>query len=292
LSTLAQAVLRGAHSSRPTDNSTGTEGRLYYETDTYKLFRDNGTSWDDCEASISTSVARSGSTTDAHLAVWNGSDADSIKDGGAVPSAGTARSGSTTDAHYAVWNGSNADSLKDGGAALTVGTVVRDKLFDTTLGSAGTFDYNNIPATYDHLEVIITNARSAAAGDSDNMRMAFNADTTAGNYRYQWRAAYASSTGAYNGADYYLGDCAGNGSPANAPTFTRIQIGGYAGTAYLKCAMYQTTFQRNTSNYLYIEDGALQWGSTNAITRITISTGSGNFLAGARCQIWGVKQTA
>lgn len=31
-------------------------------------------------------VARSGSTTDGHLAVWNGSDADSIKDGGVVSS--------------------------------------------------------------------------------------------------------------------------------------------------------------------------------------------------------------
>lgn len=31
-------------------------------------------------------TARSGSTTDGHLAVWNGSSADSIKDGGAVPS--------------------------------------------------------------------------------------------------------------------------------------------------------------------------------------------------------------
>ena len=30
-------------------------------------------------------VSRSGSTTDAHMAVWNGSNAGSIKDGGAVP---------------------------------------------------------------------------------------------------------------------------------------------------------------------------------------------------------------
>ena len=46
-------------------------------------------------------VTRSGATTDGHLAVWNGSSADSIKDGGAVPtslppsgSAGGALSGS------------------------------------------------------------------------------------------------------------------------------------------------------------------------------------------------------
>lgn len=33
-------------------------------------------------------VSRSGSTTDGHLAVWNGSSADSIRDGGAVPAGG------------------------------------------------------------------------------------------------------------------------------------------------------------------------------------------------------------
>jgi hypothetical protein len=38
-------------------------------------------------------VARSGATTDGHLAVWNGSSADSIKDGGAIGAGGAA----TTD---------------------------------------------------------------------------------------------------------------------------------------------------------------------------------------------------
>lgn len=37
-------------------------------------------------------------------------------------SAGITRSGSTTDNHIAAWNGSNADSLKDGGVAVTAGT--------------------------------------------------------------------------------------------------------------------------------------------------------------------------
>lgn len=36
----------------------------------------------------SAGVTRSGSTTDGHLAVWNGSSADSIKDGGVVPAGG------------------------------------------------------------------------------------------------------------------------------------------------------------------------------------------------------------
>lgn len=36
----------GVHADRPTDNSAGTEGRFYYETDNLKMYRDNGSSWD------------------------------------------------------------------------------------------------------------------------------------------------------------------------------------------------------------------------------------------------------
>lgn len=39
-------------------------------------------------AQIGSGVTRSGATTDGHLAVWNGSSADSIKDGGVVPAGG------------------------------------------------------------------------------------------------------------------------------------------------------------------------------------------------------------
>lgn len=40
---LSTVVARGTHSSRP---AAGTAGALYYETDTFNLFRDNGSSWD------------------------------------------------------------------------------------------------------------------------------------------------------------------------------------------------------------------------------------------------------
>lgn len=43
-----------------------------------------------------------------------------------VGSAGVARSGSTTDNHLAVWNGSNADSIKDGGAAVSADGWIAD----------------------------------------------------------------------------------------------------------------------------------------------------------------------
>jgi hypothetical protein len=44
--TLGEVIMYGTHANRPTDNAAGTAGRLYYETDTGKLFRDNGSTWD------------------------------------------------------------------------------------------------------------------------------------------------------------------------------------------------------------------------------------------------------
>lgn len=134
MSTLANAILRGTHASRPTDNATGTTGRLYYETDTHILFRDNGSSWDNCEATGTGDVVGPGSATNGNLAVFDGTTGKLIKDGGAPASGGVARSGATTDGHLAVWNGSSADSIKDGGAALADGTWTDYTATSTVVG--------------------------------------------------------------------------------------------------------------------------------------------------------------
>lgn len=52
-------------------------------------------------------VARSGATTDGHLAVWNGSSADSIKDGGVVSAAGLTLLGSAYDASARAYSADN-----------------------------------------------------------------------------------------------------------------------------------------------------------------------------------------
>lgn len=51
-----------------------------------------------------------------------------------IGSAGVTRSGATTDGHLAVWNGSNADSIKDGGAASGAPTTAP---YVTTAADAG-----------------------------------------------------------------------------------------------------------------------------------------------------------
>lgn len=98
-------VLRNTAANRP---AAGKPGRLFFDTTNNKLQRDNGSTWDDVESTTSGGVARSGSTTDGHLAVWNGSSADSIKDGGVAP------------ANYEPWRADILPTLSDPSA--TTGT--------------------------------------------------------------------------------------------------------------------------------------------------------------------------
>ena len=77
--------------------------------------------WEAVYPSSGGNVSDTGSTTANHLAVWNGTNDHTIKDGGAIPTPGVTRSGSTTEAHLVVWNGSSADSIRDGGSVPSLG---------------------------------------------------------------------------------------------------------------------------------------------------------------------------
>jgi hypothetical protein len=69
------AILIGLDAAKPSDNATGsngTQGRIYFATDTGKTYRDNGTSWDEVHAIDSMTAAALAAhladTTAAHAA--------------------------------------------------------------------------------------------------------------------------------------------------------------------------------------------------------------------------------
>jgi hypothetical protein len=81
MSVFATAIARGLHAARPTDNATNTIGRLYYETDTLALFRDNGTSWDSySNAGASGDVVGPASAVANNIALFDGVTGKLIKD--------------------------------------------------------------------------------------------------------------------------------------------------------------------------------------------------------------------
>lgn len=89
-------------------------------------------------------VTRSGATTDAHLAVWNGSSADSIKDGGVVPTGGYTQG-------CRVYNSTNITVANNSDVLLTFNSerYDTDTMHDTssnqgriTFTTAGTYYFN------------------------------------------------------------------------------------------------------------------------------------------------------
>jgi hypothetical protein len=112
-------------------------------------------------------VVDTGATTANHLAIWNGSSDHTIKDGGAIPASGVTRSGSTTDAHLAVWNGSSADSIKDGGPVPSLGG-------GDVFGSASVTDGHL--AVFDTDGYHIKDGGAVPAGGGDTIAPATNTD--------------------------------------------------------------------------------------------------------------------
>lgn len=115
------------------------EGSVAYATDTDEFGSYDGSTW--TWGQSGGGIARSGSTTDHHLAVWNGSDADSLEDGGAPAGGGDVYgNASVTDGHLAVFD-TDGYHIKDGGAVPASGAMnyicIQDQKAQNTAG--GTF---------------------------------------------------------------------------------------------------------------------------------------------------------
>ncbi len=105
---LSTVVARGSHASRP---AAGTAGSLYYETDTFNLFRDNGSSWD-------LMTVADIFTTKGDLLVANAAD---------VP----ARLGVGSDGQVLTADAASTNGVKWAAAGGGGGAVATDAIWDT-----------------------------------------------------------------------------------------------------------------------------------------------------------------
>jgi hypothetical protein len=165
-------------------------------------------------------------------------------------------------------------------------------LYDTTLtGSAASIDITGIPATFAHLQLVLS-LRSDNAAAAVNVLMRFNNDGGA-NYDYGLGTVAASGTTfteSFAGANLYLGDCPGVGSAAYLFSSQEIWLPDYTNGGNNKaCTGVGSTKVGTTSGSLrnYLIGG--WWRYNTAINRITIICGaSANFVTGSRAVLYGV----
>lgn len=160
-------------------------------------------------------------------------------------------------------------------------------LFDQTLLAAGTFDFSNIPQTYDHLEFVIE-GRSAAAAASDSVYILFNGDATQANYRVGF-GDVGSANGSSASNNSYVADIAGDTATANMNSFVKGDIPFYTDTNKIR-NWKSVSGGRQATTAIYSWEFYGDWNSTNAINRIQFTLASAaNFKAGSRCQVFGYK---
>jgi hypothetical protein len=136
------------------------------------------------------------------------------------------------------------------------------------------------------LEYVI---RGTQAADFSYIRILFNNDTTATNYRYAMIYGYGStSSGAEGGDDSKIGVVAANSSPSNSSGRGKIEVPYYAETTFNKVAYAHGGFRRNTGSEQVMDvNASCEWESTAAITRVDVALVSGNFVSGSTIRLYG-----
>lgn len=157
-------------------------------------------------------------------------------------------------------------------------------------GSSGVITFSGIPATYRELELSIY-GRSSASSTAVQCQMTLNGNTTAGDYDSEWGLASQTSASAVE----HLGDVGyvdvgnfpGANSTANLFSSTKVWFPEYAQTTGWKTVHFLTAnLLTLVTGNLTPRFGSAAFESTAALSSITLTLASGNWIAGSRATLW------
>ena len=146
-----------------------------------------------------------------------------------------------------------------------------------TLGSAAaTVTFGSIPATYRDL-ILVANATTVATGGR-NFRVRFNNDSGS-NYSNVYM--FGNGTSAISAAS--TSTAAGQSIIDNNPGNNIIQIMDYSATD-----KHKTVLSRGNVAGIAVDARASRWANTAAITSITCSPDSNNWVSGSTFSLYGI----
>jgi hypothetical protein len=159
-----------------------------------------------------------------------------------------------------------------------------------TLSSAqSNIEFNNIPQTYNHLQIRFV-GRVSNADTADNVFIRFNGDSGS---NYSWHyvegdGATTASSGGVNQNRILCGRVAAANATANIFGAGIIDILDYKNTNKSTTTRSLTGIDRNGSGNTRIDSG--NWRNNNAITSIQLINGSStNFVANSSFILYGIK---
>ena len=161
----------------------------------------------------------------------------------------------------------------------------------TVSSEVSSVSFTSIPSTYTHLQIrIIAKTNDTDTTGNDNIYVTYNGDTGS---NYSWHVLYANystlaSAGAGNTSAMLTGKL-GNANVANTYGTTVLDILDYKNTSKYKTQRSLSGLAINAlGSNLFLGSGS--WRNTNAITSITLVSGSAmNWVSGSKFALYGIK---
>jgi hypothetical protein len=164
---------------------------------------------------------------------------------------------------------------------------------DTTLAAAaGSVVFSSIPQTYRHLRLVLTARGDLTGTGPQRVLMRMNADSGAG-YHWQYMRGNATTptTGAFIGASSIgVGLLTVAGSAADNWATTEVVLPDYRSATHRKQVQASTGgMMTDETAGLFLEQSTGIWRNLSAITSLTLFPSGGNFIAGTRATLYGMK---
>lgn len=160
------------------------------------------------------------------------------------------------------------------------------KIAGVTVGAGGstTLDFTSIPSTYTDLVLKISGRYSASTFDGHYISFNSSTSTFSGRYLYG-----SGSTTVSGSLARYLGTINGTASTASIFTSTEIYIPNYAGSTNKSFNVDNVTENNATESFQNLIAGL--WATTSAITSISISLPTGNFVQYSTATLYGISKS-
>ena len=156
-------------------------------------------------------------------------------------------------------------------------------------GSSGTITFSSIPSTYKHLQIRFT-VRNASSGFYRDIWFTLNSDSST-NYsahKLTGNGSSVSSSSSVNYTQIVGGNTPDSNMSANSFAGGIFDLLDYASTTKAKTSRLFMGF--TDSSYPSVQLTSGRWGSTAAVTSITITNdGSQNFTSQSRFSLYGIK---
>jgi len=159
----------------------------------------------------------------------------------------------------------------------------------TVTSNVASISFTSIPATYKHLQVRLI-ARTSNAATSGGTEVTFNSDTTLGNYSFHRIVAEDVTAGAYGQTGLNsIVVTAGANAGTSVYAVGVLDILDYANTNKYKTSRIANGLERNTTSESFVMLRSQVWTNTNAITSITFTPASGDFVTYTQFALYGIK---